>query len=140
MGNRRLADRTPPLGDGEWVYADLILYRRLADRTGSLDDEEWVYAEPIVWNSTCYLERLLGDDGAPELQEFQFNYRQLNMLPENFGVLRGLLRLFLGHNQLTSLPQSFGQLVALEELWIGLNQLTSLPETFGQLIALQAVF
>ena len=78
--------------------------------------------------------------GVPPPGWLRLNNLQRLWLPDNFGDLRGILRLFLAHNQLRTLPENFGHLVELQEFWLGCNHLTSLPDSFGQLSQLQAVF
>lgn len=57
----------------------------------------------------------------------------VNIVQDNFGILRHLLWLDLSCNKLQSLPDSFGQLVLLQKLDLYSNQLTTLPLTFWNL-------
>jgi len=58
---------------------------------------------------------------------------QLEVLPESFGELTGLVLLYLKEHSLTSLPNSFSQLTNLITLEIKSNWITYLPNDFGNL-------
>ncbi|KAJ1279768.1 hypothetical protein BS78_04G180700 [Paspalum vaginatum] len=59
--------------------------------------------------------------------------RQLRLLPEPVGRIRGLLVLDVSHNQLKVVPDAIGGLEHLEELRVASNNLISLPDSIGLL-------
>ncbi|WVZ74791.1 hypothetical protein U9M48_022927 [Paspalum notatum var. saurae] len=59
--------------------------------------------------------------------------RQLRLLPEPVGRIRGLLSLDVSHNQLQVVPDAIGGLEHLEELRVASNNLISLPDSIGLL-------
>jgi len=61
----------------------------------------------------------------------------LRKVPESFGQLVHLKKLFLRHNLLSVVPESIGQLVQLEMLDLWSNQLGALPQSIGQCVQLQ---
>ncbi|KAK6930959.1 Leucine-rich repeat [Dillenia turbinata] len=63
--------------------------------------------------------------------------RELKILPEVFGKLRGLLVLDLSHNQLQVIPDAIAGLQELEELNVSSNDLGSLPDSVGLLFNLK---
>ncbi|KAK3158351.1 hypothetical protein QOZ80_2AG0136010 [Eleusine coracana subsp. coracana] len=59
--------------------------------------------------------------------------RQLRLLPEPVGRIRGLLALDVSRNQLKVVPDAIGGLEHLEELRLNSNALVSLPDSIGLL-------
>ncbi|RLN09902.1 hypothetical protein C2845_PM11G09780 [Panicum miliaceum] len=59
--------------------------------------------------------------------------RQLRLLPEPIGRIRGLLVLDVSRNQLKVAPDAIGRLEQLEELRVASNNLVSLPDSIGLL-------
>ncbi|KAG2651988.1 hypothetical protein PVAP13_1NG326800 [Panicum virgatum] len=59
--------------------------------------------------------------------------RQLRLLPEPVGRIRGLLALDVSRNQLKEVPDAIGGLEQLEELRLASNNLVSLPDSIGLL-------
>ncbi|KAL6634043.1 hypothetical protein ACP70R_026714 [Stipagrostis hirtigluma subsp. patula] len=59
--------------------------------------------------------------------------RQLRLLPEPLGQIRGLLALDVSRNQLQVVPDAIGGLEHLEELRLASNALVSLPDSIGLL-------
>ncbi|XP_062221091.1 plant intracellular Ras-group-related LRR protein 2-like [Phragmites australis] len=59
--------------------------------------------------------------------------RQLRLLPEPMGRIRGLLALDVSRNQLQVVPDAIGGLEHLEELRLASNALVSLPDSIGLL-------
>ncbi|XP_034598970.1 plant intracellular Ras-group-related LRR protein 2 [Setaria viridis] len=59
--------------------------------------------------------------------------RQLRLLPEPVGRIRGLLALDVSRNQLKVVPDAIGGLEHLEELRLASNNLVSLPDSIGLL-------
>ena len=60
--------------------------------------------------------------------------QKIDQLPDNFGLLSELERVYLEKHNLTELPSSFTLLLNLEDLYISNNWLISLPEDFGSLV------
>ncbi|KAH9708654.1 Plant intracellular ras-group-related LRR protein 3 [Citrus sinensis] len=65
--------------------------------------------------------------------------RQLKLLPEAFGRLRGLVSLNLSRNLLEAMPDSIAGLQKLEELDVSSNLLQSLPDSIGLLLNLKVL-
>ncbi|CAL4886956.1 unnamed protein product [Urochloa decumbens] len=59
--------------------------------------------------------------------------RQLRLLPDPVGRIRGLLALDVSRNQLKVVPDAIGGLEHLEELRLASNNLVSLPDSIGLL-------
>ena len=63
----------------------------------------------------------------PFLEEVDLGYNMLSSLPQTFGSLRNLKKLFLNENRLRGLPFSLGSLSKLQVLNIEKNSITRLP-------------
>ena len=74
-----------------------------------------------------------------QLKTLHLSMNHLRSLPESFGLLVGLERLYRINNELSKLPESFGQLKGLQELLLSNNKLSKLPESFGQLTGLETL-
>ncbi len=75
-----------------------------------------------------------------DLYKLWVNDNQLTTLPESFGNLESLFIIYINNNQLVSLSENFGDLDNLSQIWAFNNQLTSLPESFGDLESLDSVY
>ncbi|KAI9125281.1 hypothetical protein K1719_003897 [Acacia pycnantha] len=74
-----------------------------------------------------------------EIERIELSGRQLRLIPEVFGKIRGLVMLNLSSNQLTMIPDSLAGLQTLEELDISSNLLESLPGSIGLLLNLRVL-
>ncbi|XP_061372738.1 plant intracellular Ras-group-related LRR protein 3 [Gastrolobium bilobum] len=76
---------------------------------------------------------------SEEVERVDLSGRQLRILPEAFGKIRGLLVLNLSRNQLEVIPDSIARLQNLVELDISSNLLESLPDSIGLLVNLKTL-
>ncbi|CAM8922129.1 unnamed protein product [Rhodiola kirilowii] len=76
---------------------------------------------------------LLQEAMGKEMERVDLSGKQLRVLPEAFGRIRGLVVLNLSDNQLQMIPDSIAGLETLEELNLSSNQLESLPDSIGLL-------
>ncbi|KAL6899649.1 hypothetical protein ACP4OV_006307 [Aristida adscensionis] len=76
------------------------------------------------------------EEGRP-VERVDLADRQLHLLPEPLGQIRGLLALDVYRNQLQVVPDAIGGLERLEELHLASNDLVSLPDTIGLLSRLK---
>ncbi|TVU29451.1 hypothetical protein EJB05_21016, partial [Eragrostis curvula] len=72
------------------------------------------------------------EEGKP-VERVNLADRQLRLLPEPIGRIRGLLALDVSRNQLKVVPDAIGGLEHLEELRLASNALVSLPDSIGLL-------
>ena len=61
------------------------------------------------------------------------NDNELEILPDNFGYIRGVRDLILNNNKLKKLPESFGNIEILGNLLLNDNELEILPDSFGHI-------
>lgn len=91
----------------------------------------------LAWNKLVSLPESFGKlCSLRRVYAYQNNIRKL---PKSIGDLKKLELLLLSHNSLTSLPDSFGRLVELREVDIRNNKIEELPDSFGQLISLKVL-
>ena len=57
-------------------------------------------------------------------------------MPDNFGNMSNLQKLYLNNNNLTFLPESIGNMESLQELWLQNNELVNLSDEIGSLSSL----
>uniref|UniRef100_A0A7N0TJZ0 Uncharacterized protein n=1 Tax=Kalanchoe fedtschenkoi TaxID=63787 RepID=A0A7N0TJZ0_KALFE len=76
---------------------------------------------------------VLQEAAGKEMERVDLSGKQLRVLPEAFGKIRGLVMLNLSNNQLQMIPDSIAGLETLEELNLSSNQLESLPDSIGLL-------
>jgi hypothetical protein len=92
----------------------------------------------LNWNETDAIsdwdEVTLNGNG--DIIELTLNFRGLNILPPEIGLLRSLEVLRLANMSLSSLPSEIGQLISLEELSLNHCGLESVPTEIGQLTSL----
>ncbi|NVM28859.1 MAG: leucine-rich repeat domain-containing protein [Candidatus Helarchaeota archaeon] len=86
----------------------------------------------IVWDSWGYKVEKSG-----EVIELNLSFKNIEKLPESFGDLKSLQKLYLNKNELTSLPNSIGNLKSLQFIALEENKLNSLPDSIGNLGSLK---
>ncbi|XP_028395378.1 LOW QUALITY PROTEIN: leucine-rich repeat protein SHOC-2-like [Dendronephthya gigantea] len=86
----------------------------------------------------CQLEELHIGSTICELERRHFqNGNWIRELPESFGQLYSVKKLYLDENQIAKLPDSFGNLFCLSWIDLGQNMLSHLPDTFCNLTLLE---
>lgn len=94
----------------EWFLAPELRVRVVSLRKNNI---------PSIPDSFC--------SQLPFLEECDLSYNMLSCLPQTFGSLSNLKKLFLNENRLQGLPFSLGSLTKLQLLNIEKNSITRLP-------------
>ncbi|XP_028769416.1 plant intracellular Ras-group-related LRR protein 3 [Neltuma alba] len=106
------------------------VYESVVAEESEKEDEE--VSEEVV-------EILMKAETEEEMERLDLSRRQLRLIPEAFGKIRGLVVLNLSSNQFKMIPDSLAGLQKLEELDISSNLLESLPDSIGLLLNLRVL-
>ncbi|KAI4328162.1 hypothetical protein L6164_020541 [Bauhinia variegata] len=116
--------------------------KKLRDAEQSLVEAYGAAAHPLQgfhYEVNEEVIEILSKAEKEQVERVELSGRQLRLLPDAFGKLRGLLVLNLSRKQLQVIPDSIAGLQKLEELDISSNLLVSLPDSIGLLINLRVL-
>lgn len=86
--------------------------------------KEWLIEHKAINKETPFIDKI---------SRLDLSGRALETLPENFGLLTGLVALNLGANKLSTLPQSFEKLSSLSNLDLRRNCFEVIPSSLASL-------